>query len=385
MNAVTRNITALMKKDLMKKFVFLAGPRQVGKTTIAHSIIKSEKGVYLNYDIDEDRVEILKKNYVHNSWVCLDEFHKFKRWKQHIKGVYDKYHNNLHLLLTGSARLDIYQKSGDSLFGRYYLFHLHPLTLGEINNKECPPLLSNVHEIRDSQKGIEELLKFGGFPEPFIVQSEIEHRRWSNARRSLLIKEDLRDISQIQLLSLAEQLMIILPSKIGSIFSYNSLAEDLRISVPTVQTWLEVFQKLYITFKILPYTKSITRSIQKQPKFYLYDWSQVEDTGARFENFIASHLWKAVHVWNDLGEATLDLFYIRDRDGKEVDFVITKERKPWFLVEVKIAEASCSHSLHYFSERLNIPACQIVLQKNIYKKMGNITIVSADQWLGWLP
>lgn len=380
-----RNLESVILKDLEKKFVFLTGPRQVGKTTLAKKIIQQRDGKYLLYDDEDDRRAILRREYTHNSFVCLDEFHKYPRWKNHIKGVFDKYHESLHMILTGSARLDVYQKSGDSLFGRYYLHHLHPLTLGELASKRLPPLLSDLHQLHEPAGGFLELLRFGGFPEPFFSQSEQEHRRWSNARRQILIREDLRDLTRIELFGLVEHLMLLLPDRIGSLFSFRSLAEDLQVSPPTIKNWLDIFGRLFLTFSLKPFAKRIIRSLHRQPKFYLYDWSQIRDEGSRFENLIASHLKKAVQVWNDLGEANLELSYIRDRNHREVDFLVTKDKNPWFLIEAKLSETKISENLRYFAGRLNIPALQIIQKEDIVKPDGRILVVSANRWLANLP
>lgn len=384
MNA-DRNVEGLIIRDLEKKFVFLSGPRQVGKTTLAKKIITEKKGRYLLYDDDDDRKTILEKGYLQDGWVCLDEFHKFPRWKNHLKGVYDKRHEEMHLLLTGSARLDVFQKSGDSLFGRYYLHHLHPLSAGELESSSFPSLPADVTAASKPVHRCDALLKFGGFPEPFFSQSEEEHRRWSNARRNLLIREELRDLTHIEMLGLVEQLMLLLPKRIGSLFSFRSLSEDIRVSPVTIKNWMDVFQRLFIVFSVPPYTERITRAIHKQPKYYFYDWSQAADEGGRFENFVAGHLWKAVQLWTDLGIANLSLCYVRDRDRREVDFLITKEGKPWFLIECKLSETRLSEHLDYFSRRLNVPGLQLILKANEYRKEGALTLVSADQWLGHLP
>lgn len=386
MAAIARNLEDPLVKDLAKKFVFLTGPRQVGKTTLAKQIIAKKKGRYLLYDDDDDRRIILEKGYRSSAWVCLDEFHKFPRWKAHLKGVFDKYHPTLHCLLTGSARLDVFQKSGDSLFGRYYLHHLHPLSGGELHAaripvwKDSPPL-----EPHEPIGHIPELLRFGGFPEPFGLQSDQEHRRWSNMRRQLLVREDLREITQVHLIGLMEQLMLVLPQRIGSLFSERSLAEDIRVSPPTIRQWMDIFQRLFMVFKITPYSRRIIRSLQRQPKYYFVDWSQIPDEGHRFENLVASHLWKAVQIWTDLGEANLDLHYIRDRDRREVDFLITRERQPWLLVECKRSETEASDGLKYFCRRLGVPGLQVVLKENVAKKDGSILLVSANRWLAHLP
>jgi uncharacterized protein len=385
MSDFARNIRPLIERDLQKKFVFLSGPRQVGKTTLAKAVMAAKKGSYFLYDDDEDRRLILEKQYLSRAWVCLDEFHKFPRWKNHLKGVFDKYHEKLHLLLTGSGRLDVFQKSGDSLFGRYYLHHLHPLTLGEMALPAFPPLLKDIQTPHDPISGINELLRFGGFPEPFNSQSETEHRRWSNARRQLLVREDLREMSHVELLGLVEQLMILLPDRIGSLFSFNSLAEDIRVSPITIKNWMAIFERLFFLFQIKPFTPNITRSLHKQPKYFFYDWSQVKDEGRRFENLVAGHLWKAVQVWTDLGWADLALHFIRDRDRREVDFLVTRDGKPWFLVEVKLSEVRPADTLDYFCNRLQVPGLQLVLTENVCRQTGQILVVSANRWLGHLP
>jgi len=385
MSDFTRNIRSLIERDLQKKFVFLSGPRQVGKTTLAKAVMAARKGTYLLYDDDEDRRLILEKQYLSRAWVCLDEFHKFPRWKNHLKGVFDKYHDTLHLLLTGSGRLDVFQKSGDSLFGRYYLHHLHPLTLGELARPAFPPLLKDIQTPHDTILGINELLRFGGFPEPFSSQSESEHRRWSNARRQLLVREDLREMSHVELLGLVEQLMLLLPDRIGSLFSFNSLAEDIRVSPITIKNWMAIFERLFFLFQIKPFTPNITRSLHKQPKYFFYDWSQIKDEGSRFENLVAEHLWKAVQVWTDLGWADLALHFIRDRDRREVDFLVTRDGKPWFLVEVKLSEVRPADTLDYFCNRLQVPGLQLVLTENVCRQTGQVLVLSANRWLGHLP
>lgn len=381
----SRNITDSLITDLSKKFVFLCGPRQVGKTKLSKSIVRNLGGKYLLYDDDDDRAAILSKSYVREAFVCLDEFHKYPRWKHHIKGVYDKFHEKLRLLLTGSARLDVFQRAGDSLFGRYYLYHLHPFTCGELSSAELPSLDNVLNEPGKKSTSLESLLRFGGFPEPFFAQSTKEHLRWSIARRHLLVREDLREITQVQLLALVEQLMALLPNRIGSPFSFRSLAEDIRVSPPTILAWMEIFQRLFIVFKIKLYSKNITRSLRRQPKFYLYDWSQIPEQGPRFENLVASHLFKAAQIWTDLGEAEIDLHFIRDRDKNEVDFLMTRDSQPWFLIECKTADEKISRNLQYFCNRLGVPGLQLIQKSGIYRKIGNVTIASADTWLTNLP
>ncbi len=383
-----RSLEQCIRDDLAKKFVLLSGPRQVGKTTLARTVIESEQGTYLNFDDPDDREDILLRRYTGYSLVCLDEFHKFPRWKAHIKGVFDKYFHRLRLILTGSARLDVYQKSGDSLLGRYYLHHLHPFTLGELHSTVIPqPPVSEAFRqpCSDKQPGFDELLRFGGFPEPFQRQSETEHRRWSKMRTSLLVQQDLRDLSEVKLLSLAEHLMALLPERVGSLFSARSLSENIQVSTPTILHWMDIFSRLFIVYKLMPYSRDIGRALHRQPKYYFWDWSQVKDEGARFENAVAGHLFKAAQYWTDQGVANVEVQFIRDREGREVDFLLLQNSRPWFLVECKVAETSFSHSLAYYSNKLGIPGIQLVQKSGIVRNQGNLLLISADRWLGHLP
>lgn len=383
-----RSLQPWIERDLQEKFVFLSGPRQVGKTHLANAILQNIKGKYYNWDLAEDRRQILSKNFLGDRFVVLDELHKFDRWKSFLKGVYDKYHSTLSVLVTGSARMDVYRKGGDSLVGRYFLFHLHPLTMGEITSPSSIPPPKDLLEDAASNGDpalLESLMKFGGFPEPFYKGSEQAHARWSIQRNELLVREDIRDLTNISLLSLIEHLLLLLPDRVGSILSVNALKEDLRVAYNTVLSWLNTLENLYLIFILKPYTQQLSRAIHKEKKLYLWDWSQVPSEGARFENLVAGHLWKAVQIWRDLGMGNFELFFLRDRDRREVDFLITEAKKPWLLVEAKWGDTQISESLDYFSNRLQIPGIQLTAQSNIRKQSGRIRVLSADQWLAGLP
>jgi predicted AAA+ superfamily ATPase len=383
MNPITHNLEPYIEDDLNNKMVFLSGPRQVGKTTLSKKITKKRNGKYLLYDNPDDKDLILNKLYLNESLVCLDEFHKYARWKSYLKGVYDKHKDTLNFIITGSARLDVYQQAGDSLFGRYYLHQLFPLTLAELHNTGIR-LPTAISEPENALNGLKELMTLGGFPEPFLKGSEQFIRRWSNQRRQLLIHEDLRELSDIKLLSVAEALMSLLPHKVCSLISYQSIANHLQISVPTVQDWLKQFERLFIVFKISPYTAQLSRSIQKAPKYYLWDWSLIENEGAKFENLIALHLLKAVTNWTNLGLANCSLHFLRDKNSREVDFLIVKNNKPWFLVETKLSDDSNNDTLHYYCKKLAIPGILLLQKDGIYKQSAYLTTISANTWLGKL-
>lgn len=368
-----------------EKMVFIVGPRQVGKTTMAQSWLGDKKGLYLNWDNSEDRHAILTKTFSSfdkHQDIVFDELHKYDRWKSWLKGIYDKHSKLLSIVVTGSARLDIYKRGGDSLLGRYELIHLHPFTVGELTHgKILPPPESwlEFDTITPESSLWEHLEKRSGFPEPFTKDDTLHHRRWSNRRRDLLIKEDVREVSQVKSLSLIEHLAILLSPRVGSPLSVNSLREELQVSHDTVSSWLTTFEHLFYCFRISPYSKKISSSLKKEQKLYLWDWSQIEDKASRFENMVALHLLKAIQTWTDLGYGEYSLHYLRNRQHQEVDFLIAERNKPLVIIEAKLSEQNLSPNLVTFSDQLgNIPMIQLLSTPNISKHKSNSWIVSAD-------
>lgn len=348
--------------------LFLSGPRQVGKTTIAKDFLKeSESSLYLNWDnLDDRRVilegptavasHLLKDALVKEKPViCFDEIHKYKGWKGFLKGFIDTYKDDFHTLVTGSSRLDVYNKSGDSLMGRYFLYQVHPLSVGELLNPVFhTELIQNPKKIEDDI--FETLLNFGGFPDPFLKGENRFYTRWQNLRNQQLFREDIRDLSNIQDVKLMELLATFIKVQSGQLVSYSNYAQKVRVSDQTIRRWINVFESLYFCFTVPPWSKNVSRSLIKEPKIYLWDWSLVEDQGQRVENFIASHLLKAVHFWNDSGLGDFGLYFLRDKDKNEVDFLVTRNQKPWIMIEAKSSKAnSLSSSLHLFQNQLNVP------------------------------
>ncbi len=382
-----RTIQPFIEKDLARKMVFLAGPRQVGKTHLGLALQKKLGGKYYNWDLAEDRQLILEKGFLEDRLVILDELHKYDQWKNFLKGVYDKYHESLRMLVTGSARLDIYRRGGDSLMGRYFLYHLHPYSMREASRAaDIPrPEESLAAELPPARELMEQLLKFGGFPEPFLGASEESHRRWSLQRREILVQQDVRDLTNIQSLSLIEHLLLLIPNRVASVLSINALREDLRVAYNTVVAWLETLERLYVIFSLKPFSTRVTRTVHKEKKIYLWDWSQIKDPGARFENFIASHLWKAVQFWQDLGYGEFGLFFLRDRDRREVDFCITRDHQPWLLVEAKLSDSAPAEPLDFYANKLNVPGIQLIAAPDHDRRTGRVRVVSADRWLLGLP
>ena len=373
--------------DLSEKMVFIGGPRQVGKTTFANEKVSRhfEATAYFNWDNRAHRKLIMDGMWPGNAaLIILDEIHKYKKWKTLVKGYYDVLKNRYRFLITGSARLDIYRKGGDSMLGRYRYYRLHPFSLAEASSFHLPLTIFTELSIPD-QKASDLLLaldKFGGFPEPFIKQNTRTLRRWHNEKVDRMFREDIRDTDQIRDIYGALRLGDMLPDRAGSLLSINSLREDIEVSHRAVSNWLNVLESFYYCFRIYPYGSKRFRALKKEPKLYLWDWSEISDNAARFENCVGSHLLKLVHFLQDYEGYRADLHYLRSIEKKEVDFLVSIDKKPWFAVEVKLNDTNIAKPLYYFKDKLDIPFCYQVVQKSgvDYFKDG-IRVVSADRFL----
>jgi uncharacterized protein len=385
-----RYLTPFIIKDLKDKMVFVGGPRQVGKTTLCRNLIAThfKKHAYFNWDNRGDRKTIMASSWPGDAQLLIfDELHKYRQWKSLIKGEYDKLKETYKFLVTGSARLDLYRRGGDSLQGRYHYYRLHPSTLAEIEG------ISNKLLIQDKlptgkayyQQTLDRLDEFGGFPEPFTKQSKRQLRRWHNEKIDRMFREDILDVQAIRDIGNMKLLGDILPSKVGSLLSLNTIRQDLGVSFRAVAHWMDILEAFYYHFRIYPFSAKKIRSLRKEPKLYLWDWSEVEDESARFENLIASHLLKLVHFITDYEGYKSELYFLRDVDKREVDFLVTTGGKPWFAVEVKLNDTSLSPHLLYFKERLSIPYVYQVVKKTAIDRIEKETrIISAGKFLSGL-
>jgi predicted AAA+ superfamily ATPase len=330
--------------DLAEKMVFLSGPRQVGKTTLALRLIGAADARhpgYLSWDDVRTRPRIRQAEMPPGqSRIVLDEVHKYARWRNLVKGLWDRREPGQSFLITGSARLEIYRRGGDSLHGRYHPYRLHPVSLTEAGG---------------SPDAFDDLLRFGGFPEPLLRGSERHWRRWQRERLDRVVRDDLRDLERVREISLIELLIDALPARVGSPLSVKSLREDLEVAHDTAERWLSILENLYVCFRIAPFGPPRIRAVKKERKLYLWDWSMVEDPGARFENLVASHLLKMCHFLEDTEGYRMELRFLRDTDGREVDFVVLRDRKPQFAVEVKTGEREVSRAVGYFKQRTPVP------------------------------
>ena len=359
-------------KDLQSKMVLLAGPRQVGKTWIAKEICKEfKRSIYLNYDNLSDKKIIKQASWPENTeLIVFDELHKMHKWKNYLKGVYDTKSNHLHLLVTGSARLDIMRRVGDSLAGRYFLHHLLPFSPAELHGES------------GLATAIDRFIVRGGFPEPFLADSDVDANRWRQQYIDSLLRTDIFDLNNIQNLRAIQLVFDLLRSRVGSPISYTSIAEDVGIAPNTVKKYISIFEALFIVFRVTPYARDIARSLAKEPKIYFFDNGLVKgDDGAKFENLIALCLLKHVYAKIDYLGESWGLHCLRTKDGREVDFALVKDNKITSMLEVKVRDGEPSKSLVWFHEKYNFPAAQIVKELRLEHKVRNINIRRASLFL----
>jgi predicted AAA+ superfamily ATPase len=391
------------------KMIFLTGPRQVGKTTFAKMWLESigSEDTYFNWDDPSVMMEY-KKNPLHfrnvidekikNKPVPLvfDEIHKHTAWRDILKGLYDTNRERMRLLVTGSARLGFVRKSGDSLVGRYFSYQMFPLGLPEVVG-DFSYLLQDERPFADGEslarlareastkaaiEGLEQLLKFGGFPEPFLKGSDRFHRRWQNDYKALLTKEEVRDFSRIQDIRGLETMVEILPTKVGSNLSIPSLVDVLNVSHKTIKNWIEVLNGVYLVFTISPWHRNIKRSIIKEKKLYFFEWSLLFDSGSRFENFLAVNLLRMAVRFTEIGLGNFEVFYIRDKEKREVDFALAKDNEPVALFEAKESDSGISKPGKFYSKKMNIPLFQIVHKaKKVEAFPGDCFLIPASNFL----
>lgn len=386
-----------------RQMLFLVGPRQVGKTTTSLDVSEPlTNHFYFNWDDQTDRSLILQGPTALGSKIGLDklistpivvifdELHKYGKWKTFLKGFYDRYSKKSQIIVTGSARLDVYKTGGDSLMGRYFPYRLHPISVAEIVNPNLKGTEISSRPIPISKEDMHALIEFGGFPEPFLRRNSQFYRKWKRIRAQQLFEEDLRDLTRIQELGQIQILAELLRHQSGQLTNYTSLAKKINVSVETIRRWIETLKAFFYCFTLQPWTKNVTRSLLKEPKTYLWDWSLIDDVGARTENFIASHLLKAVHFWTDCGLGDYGLYFLRDKEKREVDFLVAKNGRPWFLVEAKHAENSgISKELYYYQALTGAEhAFQVVLnmkyvEQNCFAERDPI-IVPATTFLAQL-
>lgn len=402
-----RTYTTLLKRhfSLYKQMAFLSGPRQVGKTTISKKLQSFFKeSTYFNWDVIKDREKILEgQDFIENilptnvlrnekPLIIFDEIHKYKDWKNYLKGFYDIYKDHYHILVTGSAHLDVYKSGGDSLMGRYFSYTVFPLTLSEVLNPIQSIDTENLIQEPTlyDEKILDNLFKFGGFPDPFLQKDQSYLNLWHATRSKQLIFEDIQTLTNIHDIYLIEVLSEIIKAQTGQLLNRSSFGKKIKVTTQTISRWIATLEKFYYCFFVSPWHKNVTRSLIKEPKLYLWDWSLIENEGARFENMIAIHLQKFVHFYTQIGAAKFKLYYLRDIDQKEVDFIITLNNEPYIMIEVKLSDKKISTSMNHFKKQLNPPFnIQLVynldkISKSCFIKDHNIYVVPSKTALSQL-
>lgn len=365
---------AQILNDLEKKIVLLVGPRQAGKTWLAKNIATQFKNsLYLNYDQVSDRQIIKKQSWLDNTdLLILDELHKMPDWKNYLKGLFDTKPSTMRLLVTGSARLDVYDKLGDSLAGRYFRHRLFPFSLAELKKS-------------DNESDIEHLMLRSGFPEPLLAQDQTQADRWRMQYVNSLLSTDIFEFDKVQNLKAMHLIFDLLRSRVGSTISYQSLSEDVGVSAATVKKYIEILEALFIIFRITPFSKNIARSILKEPKIYFFDTALVDgDDGAKLENFCAFSLIKHVYAMVDYEAKPYKLHYLRTKEGKEVDFALVKDKQMECMIGIKTSNNKISSPLRYFSTKYDIPAIQLVQNLRAEHQIQGIQLLNASNYLSQL-
>jgi predicted AAA+ superfamily ATPase len=362
-----RYLTSQVVADLNRKMVFIGGPRQVGKTTLSKGLVK--KFDYLNWDINTDRERILNQNFKSADLWVFDEIHKYKTWRNYLKGIFDHFGKSQKILVTGSAKLDVLRKGGDSLQGRYHFIRMHTLTVDELKTTSSNDFI--------------DLFKLGGFPEPFFEGNSTTANRWTREYRQTLVRQEVATNEAIQDLGNLELMVNRLPELVGSPLSINALREDLQLSHKTVTRWLDTLERLYCLFRLPPYGSPHIKAVKKEQKLYLYDWNAIKNEGIRFENMVACHLLKWTHFQQDTLGQEIELRYCKDVENREMDFVLLENQKPVMFIETKLSDVDVTDSTRYLSSKHpGVATYQIYLKgKKDYVNKNGIRVMPALKFL----
>jgi len=389
-----------------KRMVFMAGARRVGKTSLGEMIGQSYPNrVYVNWEIPEDRMRMIRNPAFFEEaerrdesapLITFDEMNRQRGWRRYLKGAYDRVEGRYQFLVAGSSRLDQPQRRGDSLAGRYYLLHLWPFTQAELGsaNLKAEAFFDNPQQVsmeRPSElKALwQAISEQSGFPEPFLAGRKTSYRRWSRAYAEQLIREDIRDLTGVKGIGEMETLYHLLPAHVGRLLSAPALAQGLQVAYNTIRSWLTTLQRFFVIFSLAPWSQGVPRAIREGQKIYLWDVPRVQDPEARFENMVALELSRAVSNWNETGYGRFSLNFIRTKDQQEVDFLLSDDGRPVLLVDARAHEQHPSAALLKFQAALRVPAVQLVLAAEGYRRVSNdaqsILIAPACQYLAGLP
>lgn len=333
---------------------FLCGPGRVGKTALAKALA-GEEGIYMNWEKEDDRrslvadpAEILARingATGRGAVLILDGVHKGDEWDRFFEKMYGMYKEIFRIIVIG----DFYER--ESELGAVY--RVHPFSMGErLNWKLTRDMFRRPEGITDI--GLERFLRVGGFPEVFCDGDREFVEGWRHAGDEGLMQEVQRYIKDASMSSKVEDLMEFIRQRSGEYFDYSDVAEKTKMAELTVRGWTEILEREYYCYKLCSWSDRGEGSLLGKAKYYLWDWSRVEDMGARIGNFVASHLLKAVDFWNDTGRGEYGLFFVEGEGGDDVDFLVVQDGEPWMLCDVRISQDEpLSEALLGAKEELN--------------------------------
>ena len=378
----SRYLDLFLKRDLMDKILIISGPRQSGKTALSTMLYPQHE--YFNYYDSDIHLQIKKKQWDRRQkYIIFDEFHVKKNWKRWLKALFEKEGIPPGIVVTGSAKLEAFRKTGDSLAGCFFSYRLHPFDLKEICQFHKPR-----QRAENKDMILNRLLKFGGFPEPYLRASSAFYNRWRRSHTEAILREDIREMQSLKSITDFQTLLELLKMHVGSCVSYESLSRDLQRDGKTIRNWLTILENFYVIFKVLPYHKKINKSIVKQPKYYFYDTGLIKDKGAAYENLVACSLLKENHFLEDCYGKTCGLYYLRNKEQKEIDFLVTRDQMPAAMIETKWSDSSLSPHFKVFEKQLPSYIQKIQLVKELKKETSfpnGYEMRKASQWLSKIP
>ncbi|MEA3183486.1 MAG: uncharacterized protein QOI59_7009 [Gammaproteobacteria bacterium] len=329
-----------MLRERLPRFrtAFVSGPRQVGKTTSCRALSPR----YLDWDDAADRLIILKgpqavakhlnleRSREREVTVVIDNLHGHRNWKGFLRKFNARYGTRVRLVVTMLAAA---YGTKRNLPSNTSLLRMNPWTVGE-----CARTVPTDSPVKTPTSISDEdwaaLLEHGGYPEPFRKRDPKFTQRWHARRQSQLIEHDLPRLASVRDPAIVQMLALLLSQCSATPLNYSDLSRELSVTVDTVKRWLDLLVDLQHGFCVRPWFTGVPKALRKEPRWFLRDWSAVRDPMARTRTLIACHLLKAVQGWVDLGFGQFELRYVRDKLKREVDFLVLRDRRPWFLVAV---------------------------------------------------